>query len=258
MRKKARIALVLLIALALILVGCGKKNDGPFGDLNKSELIVLATNQMDELNEAYTRIDEVEGLLRGIQDEEVPSAAISVMNDGTGRLTFNSFHNKIIFPTPFEYPGSTQISNTASVNITKSLKVAPTSNWALRLKGTELELEHSSGISGTIKAGMIKEMFPREPMQEEIFAPFFEELPPDTVKYSKLFLDDNWFGLQAMTPTFIDSEEAYLRMGMLGIGEQCFTYSFVYKGKPDAGKDEIVLSLLNTIEMFDQNLRVEQ
>ena len=250
---------VLMLAITLIsLTGCGNKSNDPLMGMKKVELVNLANSQMTELEQAYTRIDEVEKLLKGIQDEEVPSAAISVMGDGTGRLTFNSFQDKIIFPKPFEYPGSTQISNTASVNITKSLKVAPTSNWALRLKGTELELEHASGISGTIKAGMIKEMFPRESMQEEVFAPFFEELPPDTVKYSKLFLDDNWWGLQAMTPTFIDSEEAYLRMGMLGIGDQCFTYSFVYKGKPDVGKDEVILTLLKTVKLSEQTLRVEQ
>lgn len=250
---------VLMLVITLIsLTGCGNKSKDPLMSMKKAELVNLANSQMTELEQAYTRIDEVEKLLKGIQDEEVPSAAISVMGDGTGRLTFNSFQDKIIFPKPFEYPGSTQISNTASVNITQSLNVSPTNNWSMRLKGTTLELEHSSGISGIIKAGAIKEIHPRETLQDEVFAPFFAELPPDTVIYSKLFLDDNWWGLQAMTSTFIDSEDAYLRMGMAGIGEQCFTYSFVYKGKQDAGKDEVILTLLKTVKLFGQTLRVEQ
>ena len=246
-----------LIATLVTLTGCGK-NDGSLDSMSKSELVELANSQMTELEQAYTKIEEAEKLLKGIQGEEVPSAAISAMGDGTGRLTFNSFQNKIIFPKPFEYPGSTQISNTASVNITQSLNVAPTNNWALKLSGTTLELEHTSGISGKITAGEIRELYPRETMQDEVFTQFFAELPPDTVKYSKLFLDDNWWGLQAMSPTFIDSEDAFLRVGMAGIGEQCFTYSFVYKGKQDAGKDEVILTLLKTMKLFGQTLRVEQ
>ena len=261
MRKvKTMLAVTSLIAISAVsLVGCGKDEEkDPLLSFSKKELIELANGQMDEIDGLYIQLDEKDELLRGIQEEEVPSSAITEMGDGTGRLTFNSFQDMITFPVPFEYPGSTQISNTASVNITQNLNIAPTTNWSMKFTGTELQLEHSSGISGVIKAGHIRDVTDRDTMKEEVFQPFLAELPPDTVKYSKLFLDENWWGLQAMTPTFIDEEEAFLRVGMVGMGEQCFTYTFVYKGKQSAEKDETVLTLLKTVKLFNQNLRIEQ
>lgn len=252
-----KIALLLVCVMTFSLAGC-TKNDDPLLKMKKKELVDLANSQYDELSQAYVKIDEIENLLRGIQDEEVPSAAISTINDGTGRLTFNSFQNKIVFPKPFEYPDSSQISNTASVNVTQSLRLSPTSNWAMRSFGPTLEIEHTSGISGIIKAGFANTVLPREELKDNVFTEFFVDFPPETVRYSKLFLDDNWWGMQAMTKTTIDEEDAFLRCGMVALGEQSFIYMFVYKGNQDIGKDETVLTLIQTIKLNGQSLRVEE
>ena len=255
MHKKA-LSTLLVMLLILTVTGCNTNKD-PLSKLGKAELIKMANEQSAELTDKDVRVEELETLLRGIQEEDGPTAAISTIDDGTGRLTFNSIDGKIIFAVPFEYPGSTQAPNTSSVNITSTINVAPTNNWITVLKGTALELEHTNGISGIIKAGYIKEIYDREKMQADVMSKFFAGFPPEKIVYSKLFLNDQWWGMEAKLPTTIESEPAYLRCGTLGLGDQCFTYMFVYKGKQDPAKDETIVSLLKTMKMLGQSLKIE-
>lgn len=255
MNKKA-ISLILLTLVSISLVGCGGEKD-PLSELSKKELIELANTQTALIDENSNRISELEDLLQGVGLEEVTTAGISIMEDGTDRVTFNSLDGKIKFPTPFEYPGSTQTSSTSSIDVTTTLKIVPTINWSAKISGTTVTLEHNTGISGTIKSGYIEELYDRQLLQEEVMSAFFKDFPPATVKYSKLFLNDQWWGVDGQTPTRIDGEDAYLRAGMLGFGEQSFVYVFVYKGAEDQAKSEAILSLLRTMTLSGQPLSIE-
>lgn len=254
MMKKA-ICFLMISIMALSVTGCGKKDS--FDKMGKKELANLARTNTKTLADKDIRIQELEVLLKGIQEVNGPTAAISTIDDGTGRLTFNSINGKIIFPKPFEYPGSTQAPNTSSINITSTLSISPTNNWITVLDGTTLELNHTNKISGLIKAGYITEMYDREKLQDEVMNEFFADFPPDKITYSKLFLNDQWWGLEGKTETIIEKKPAYIRCGMLGLGEQSFVYMFVYEGKQDAGKDETIVSLLKTMKMLGQSLRIE-
>lgn len=254
MAKKV-IALVMALVLTLTLVGC--RDDNPLKKKNKKELIELVETLVDEVESQEDRIEELEEMLKGVQEEKDPSAAISEIDDGTGRLTFNSIDGKIQFPVPFEYPGSTQAPNTSSVGITATLRVVPSNNWVTVLDGTTLELEHKSGISGIMRAGQIMETYDMNGLQDEVMSVFFEELPPTTVQYNRLFLDEQWWGLEAQAPTKIDNKDAQIRCGMVGLGEQSLTYIFVYQGEKDNTKDETITSLLRTVEMMGMPLRIE-
>ena len=252
-----RILSILLISLMVLsLTACNKDKD-PMLKLSKQELVNQIYKQQELMNSDAARIEELETLLRGIQTEDAPTAAISVIPDGTGRLTFNSIHDKIIFPVPFEYPNSTQAPATGSVKVTESITVVPSASWFFKLNGTSLELEHPLGVNGIIKAATISDTYPRDRFQEDVFSVFFADFPPENIKYSKLFLDDIQWGLQAVTPTTIDKGPAMLRCGMVGLGEQCFTYIFLYKGEADQTKDELELALLKTIKLFGSQLRIE-
>lgn len=250
-----------IVALALItmslVTGCKGGEEGSVESMSKKELQNLVRTQWETMDQQEARILEVEEILKGQTTEEGPSAAISEMGDGTGRLTFNSIDGKIVFPSPFVYPGSTQAATSGRVNITNNLSILPTGSWALRVIGTTVELEHSSGISGTIKVGYVEELVPMEYFQEEIFSPMFEGHPAGNIVYNKLFLGDQNWGMDARTDTRIDEEPGYMRVGMLALGDTSFTYNFVYRGVQDTVKDEAILSLLRTIEMLGQPLSVE-
>lgn len=252
--KSTKLALALITGL-LLATGCSKSDD-PLAEYSKNELIDMLNEAYDDIAEKDETIGQQQTLLEGIQEEVNVTSAISRMEDGTNRLTFNSINGKIVFPEPFLYPDSTQSPNTSSLNITENLTIVPTSNWLIKMDGTTLELEHISGIEGMIKAGDIKKVIPNEEYQGQ-FTKFFTEFPPETITYSKLFLKDNWWGMQATTPTRIDGEDAYLRCGMVGFSKQCFTYMFVYRGEKDNSKDETILNLIKTIQLYGQELRIE-
>lgn len=253
-RKISRLLTVVLTAsLAVSMVGCNKD---PLAKLSKDELIARSNQQTADNQAKDVRIEELETLLKGVQEENGPTASISTMDDGTGRLTFNSIDGKIIFPTELAYPNSTQAANTSCINITDQLSVSPTNNWTAVLDGAAVDLNHTNGVTGKIRAGSMKEMVDADTLQNQILSGFFTNLPPGKIVYSKLFLEDKCWGVDAKAPTTIDSKPAFIRCGIFGFGEMCFTYMFLYNSEQDAAKDETILSLLKTIKVFQQPLRV--
>lgn len=254
--KRVLIVLIALMVCLIVLTGCNKDKN-PLMKNKKKELVQMIEDLSNEILDKDARIEELETILRGVHEEDAPTAAITTIDDGTGRLTFNSIDGKIVFPQPFEYPGSTQAPNTASVNITELISIVPTNNWTMCMDGTTLELEHTSGISGIVKASAIDELYSREGLQDEVMSPFFEDFPPSNIKYSRLFLDGDWWGLEAQAPTTIDEKPAFIRCGMLGLGEQSFTYIFLYQGEQDKTKDETIVSLLRSMKMLGMQLRIE-
>ena len=177
----------------------------------------------------------------------------------TGKKTFTTVNDTIAFPSEFKYPGSTQAPNTTSLNISEAVRIKPTANWICQMDGTTLELNHSSGISGKITIGTLD----REAQKllasslEEHMSAWFTELPAGTIKYSRLYLKDDWFGLDATSNTNIDANPAHLRCGLLGFGDVSMQYMFVYSGDKDVAKDEVILSLIKTIEVWNIPLSVE-
>lgn len=254
MRGKRLMILTVTGLIATTLVGCS--ND-PLSKLSKKELISMANQQAADMVDKDVRIEELETMLKGVQEETGPTSAISTIDDGTGRLTFNTIDGKIVFNPAFEYPGSTQAANTSCVNITSGLSISPTNNWYMVQNGTTLELSHTQGINGVIKAGSISETLDYETLQSEVMSKFFSSFPPEKITYSKLFLDEQCWGVEAKLPTTVDSEPSYIRCGMLGLGEDCFTYMFYYSGEQDPTKDETILSLLQTVKMYGEPLRIQ-
>ena len=257
--KKIMFRASLMVILALAVTGCKKDEvEGPFKGMSKAEIVEMYTDlEKDyyDLEEEYNAMDE---LYNGIQSENLPSSAIGITGDGTGRFTFNSFDSKIIFPSSFQYPDSIQTTSNGSVSIVDNINIRPGTNWIMKLNGTTLELEHSSGISGTIKVGEQSYIYSAEELQTEVLSQWFVGLPPSNITYSNISVEDKALGSQAVTPTIIDSEDAYLRCGMVAKGNYAITYVFVYRGTKDSNKDESIANLLNTITINNNKIIVEQ
>lgn len=259
--KKKVLSILLVITMVGGLVACGKDEEAQvqtaLDTMTKAELIQAVRDTQTQLSTITAEKEQIETILRGTQNEEEPTAAISTVGDGTGRLTFNTFDSKIIFPQGFEYPGSTQASNLVSLYLAPNITVAPSSNWFIRCNGTTVEVEHLSGISGTFKVGNIKEIYNRDNLQTEVMSKFFENLPPENITYKNIFLEEKMWGVQATTPTLIDSQDAMLKCGMLGMGEYSLCYVFCYRGEQDVTKDETITTLLNTVKFLGKDLRIE-
>lgn len=259
--KKKILSVLLVVTMVSGLVACGKdeaeQQMSALDSMTKAELIQAVIDMQSQLDTVKGEKEQVETILRGTQEEEEPTAAIGTVGDGTGRLTFNSFDSKIIFPQGFEYPGSRQSSNMVNLNLSQNITVAPSSNWFVRCNGTTVEVEHLSGISGTFKVGNIDEIYNRDNLQTEVMSKFFENLPPENITYKNIFLDDTMWGVQATSPTLIDSQDAVLKCGMLGMGEYSLCYVFCYRGEQDVTKDETIITLLNTVKFLGKDLRIE-
>lgn len=254
--KKKSVVLVLVATMVVgSLTGCGNKD--ALNKNSKKEIIQMYRDLEYERDELQLALEEQENVLNSLQVGDAPTAAVSSVGDGTDLLTFNSYDSKIIFPSSFQYPGSSQISANGKINIVDNVSVNPGSNWICKLTGPSLELEHTSKISGVIKIGHIDDLYDRSLLQSDVLSPWLASIPQENIVYNNIFLADDMWGVQATTPTVIDSEDAFLRCGMFAYGEYSCVYVFVYRGAQDINKDESITSLLNSIEVLGKNLTVE-
>lgn len=257
MLKKA-ITLALII-MTVGLVGCKNSSDDPLMGESKQSLVDMVNSANEELITCYDRISELESMLTSVSEEKGPTSAITELSDGTGRKTFNTVDGMFSLPIDFKYPGSQQAPNTSSVNISEAVSIVPTSNWECKLNGTTLELSHSSGIAGTITVGSLDREAQKTQASElqGYIDEMLSQLPIDSKKASSLFVNEIQFGVDNVSHTFIDEEDAMLRCGILGFSDVSVQYFFVYKGKQDSAKDEVVLSLIQTLKIWNSKMSVE-
>ena len=234
MKKKIVSLSLVLVLVATTLVGCGGSTGDAVQDqinkMSKSQLRTEYRSLYDQYNNLCQQYTDMQTVLSGIQSEEAPSAAISITGDGTGRFTFNSTDSKIIFPSTFQYPNSSQIAPDGSISVVDDVSVGVNSTWIYKLTGSALEMEHSSGISGTIKVAKINTNYDSELIRTDVMEPWFSSLPPSSILWTNIFVNNKAYGVQAKTTTMIDSEDAYLTCGMVGFG----TYSVTYVPSPYA------------------------
>ena len=259
MKKRLLAGLIAMIA-AISLTGCGDNlNDGTaYSGLTREQVIQICDNLITQLDDKEAEYDNLYALYNGIQSESKPTTAIGITGDGTGRFTFNSFENKIIFPTHLEYPNSEFAIANGNISIVQGITITPSSNWIMKMNGTSIELEHPNGVSGTIKVAVQHYVYTPEQLQEQVYKEWFEQLPASNITYTNISIGGGRFGCQAASPTLIDGENAFIRCGLFASGDYCVEYTFVYRGNQDITKDESITSLLNTIKMNGQNVIIEQ
>lgn len=252
------ITILSLIAIPMTMVACapGGVSDERFEGMSTNEIIAAYQSLEGKYSKAKSDLENLESTMAALSSDDSLTSAVSAVGDGTDRLTFNSVDSKIIFPSSFQYPGAEAVAPSSKIDIVNNVSVATSSTWTIKLNGSTLELEHSSGISGIIKVGMITESYEAEMLKSDVISPWFESIPESQVKYKDIFIDDSKMGCQAETPTMIDSEDAYLKCGMVAYGEYSVTYVFVYRGNQDSTKDESVMSVLNSIIVNDGKVSI--
>lgn len=278
MRKKI---LSLCVTVALVCTGCGDKGDtikldesqiqaneaeqiteisieDPLEKLSKEELVEAVHTMEKQLEAAYIDGDTAKAKLDALTKQEISTEDIKAVGNGSKEgETVTSFNNRILFENPLAYPGATEAANNGSVNISEKVKIKPSSNWILKLGSASLDLEHTSGISGSIKVGNIEEVYDKDKLIEDVMSPCFKNFPEGKVEYKSIFLDDICWGVQGSLGLLIDNEESELICGVLGFGDISLIYTFCYKGEQSEEKDEAISLILNSVEVNGQKLRVE-
>lgn len=257
MKKKITCAILITALASTMLAGCGK-GDGKFSGMKKSEIITEYENLESAYNDLTEQLVQTQNSLDALSKDGTVNEAITTMGDGTGRFTFNSTDSKIIFPNSFVYPNAQPIVPDGSITITTGVTVSPSSTWISRINGSALELEQSSNkISGTIKVNTITEQLPTDQLLTDVLQPWFDSVSYSGVTYTDIFVGSSSFGKQAETPIMIDSENAYLVCGMVGLGNYSVTYIFVYRGDPDTTKNELIKNIINTISINGNTLLIQ-
>lgn len=256
-----------LVMSASTLTACGEKhisNDPVCNGKTWEEVVALYQQTNTNLANALSENERLKSELNAYTNNaDGNKAAITVTGDGTNRMTFNSNDSKIIFPSSFEFPGSTKAPSNGSISIVENVEIAPGTNWTQRSSGATLDLEHTSGISGTIKIGKLSTItgyYNFNTLKADIIEPWAAGLPLSTgVNYSEITDSaTNSIGCAASTPTLIDSENAMLKFGMLSVQDLTVVYVFVYRGTQDVSKDESIANLLNSISIYGNNIVVDQ
>lgn len=248
--KKSYILALVGLITALAITGCGDNEDKEYKDMSKEELIEVIGELESKNSKLFSDNANYKKTLEVLSSTGSTSPSISVMSDGSGNLTFNTYDSKMIFPSTFVYPDTTEISANTSIVLSDNFSVSPSSGWITKLNGASLELEHSNGVSGLIKVGQIKKLYDANKIKEDAVMPWFEGITKETVVYSDIFVNKRMWGTQAKTPIYIDGEKAYLKAGMFGLGNYSVQYVFVYRGENDASKDEIVDAVLNSMKLL--------
>lgn len=257
MKRKLVSTALIMSFIATLMSGCGGSTDERFKGMSTAEIIAQYDAVVSEKDQIEADYNSLQVMYSTLTSEDAPTNFIGYVGDGSNRFTFNSVDSKIIFPASFQYPASEQVAASGSINIVNEVSVTPGSNWIVKLAGSTLELEHSSGISAIIKVGGVQTLYNAEELQADVLEPWFENIPESSVTYQDIFIDTVKFGSQAITPTMINSENAVLRCGMVGYGSNSVTYVFVYRGDQDLTKDESILNVINSISINGVNLTVE-
>lgn len=266
---KRVVALTLCLITIFSLTSCKKEdpNADPLLSETKETLVDMVNSLNQQIIDDATEIDRLNEKLTEVQSEQKPTPGITEMSDETGRLTFYSVDGAIQLPTELIYPGSEEASNTSKINISDSVSVIPTSNWGVKILGSRLDMTHINGIYGQISVGYLSKDA-RKAVEvasspnklgeylEGYLDESFKDMQVNTKKYSRLFLNDTQYGVDATITTFVDEEDATIRCGILGYGEISLQYCFYYMGKDDAIYNEAITSLIRTITILNQQLSV--
>ena len=249
MKKKTIIIGLVAIMSVLSLAGCG----GPtVKDLQAENETLLEENVANE-----EKIESLEKTIKMLNGEEVSLTGISNVEDGSGKQTFNSVGGKIMFNTALEHKNSKQAPNTSSLKLADRVTIIPSDNWVIQFNGTTTKYSHPNGIHGTIKISTIDYAEKVDVVENEMLQPFLDEIPNTGVLKSTIYLEELAKGSMATVTTLNNNKPAVIKCGLVGNSDIGLVFTFYYDGDKDSTKDEIINSLIKSIQISNRQLRIE-
>lgn len=248
--------------MALSLVSCGKSGDDndPYKDMSKDDLKGIIYNLQDQVYSLQNEVNEKTTLLEGVQTNTDPTTGISTMPDGTGRLTFNQFTDgTVLFPNALQFSGGTNVQTTGKINITDRVSIYPDSSWVVNINKSKVEFENPElEVSVQVAVGELTDTALKvDVIKDYMQTAFFADWPPDNITYRTIMCNDYQVGVNAYTHTFIDSDDAYVYIGMLNRGTTSICYTACYKGSESVTKNSAIENLLQSMQISTFNISIE-
>jgi hypothetical protein len=260
MKFKKVIALVLSISMLASLTACTKtdENEDPLMSEEKETLVSTIRNYETTIESLDTQLKEANNKLVGVYGEDTTKPAISQFeSDDSGRYTLNSNEGVVEFPSSLSYPNSEQSSNVTTLDLGGYMKMKPTSSWEVILDGTCIKLYHGTyDIVGVVQVGKTSDTATMDDVHEALTT-FFDSLPPANVSTSMIYCNGNQVGWDGVIESYVDEKDAMIRAGLLGFSGYNMSYVFEYEGEYDSAKAEVIYSLLQSIELNNNGIKLE-
>ena len=259
---KRVIQLCMVAMMTISLVSCGKQadNNDPYKDMSKDDLKGIIYNLQDQVYSLQNEVNEKTTLLEGVQTNTDPSTGIQTMPDGTGRLTFNQFTDgTVLFPKALQFQGGTNGQTNGKISITDRVQIYPDSSWVVNINKSKVEFESPDlGISVQVAVGELTgDALKVDVIKDYMQTTFFADWPPDDITYRTVMCNGYQVGINAYTHTFIDSDDAYVYIGMLNRGTTSVCYTACYKGDESVTKNSAIENLLQSMQISTFNISIE-
>lgn len=256
--KRKIVSLIIICATVGIIGGCSSTdaNKEPLMKEKKETVVQMYNNLLSKYTELSNEYDELTGKIDNLKNNGELNPGVTKVGDGDGDLTLNSVNSQIQFDQPLVYPEATSVSTSSKVDITEDISIKVRDNWVIALKNSQLDMQHSNGISGTINVSKIDD-YGEINIKDDILTPWVNQVTQDNIEYSDIFVDSDIWGEQAKFSAAINEKPCRIQAGLFTYGDSCVAYTFVYKGEVDTTKDEIIKGILNTITVYDSEIITE-
>lgn len=250
-------ALIIIGASVISMTGCGESKEDPLMSKSKEELVELCNELQGNYSTVLNNYNSLQAKLDGIYSDGQVNPGITVVGDGSGKMTLNSVNEEIVFDTPLVYPESSTVKGDGFTTIVSGVTISARDLWISSIKNNTMELEHSSGISGTISVDSVDYYMSEGTIRDNVISPWLATFTDENVFYDNIFINSEVNGTQGKCTFLIDERTATIKCGVMVYGQMAISYVFVYDGEYDGVKDEITKNLLNTITIYGEQITVE-
>lgn len=245
----------LLLVMCLTLTGCTSEEQPDLMKEKKEDLVSKYETLASQYNDLSTAYQQKQEELEEVYKDKELNPGVTTVGDGTGTLTLHSVNEMLQFNSPLAYPDSTTAESASEIKITDRASAVARDNWVTRLVSSNLELQHSSGISGVISVQSISQYISGGNMKELVLAPWISQVTNEPVSYRDIFISNNVLGYQGTVAVTIDENtKSTMVCGIAATGMTCITYVFVYDGESDDVKNESINSVVESIKIENQEL----
>lgn len=253
---KRKVAVMVLV-MCMTLTGCSSGEPDDLMKEKKETVVSMYNNLKSQYNGLSTAYANLQDQMNKLYEDKELNPGVTVVGDGSGALTLHSVNDMLQFNEALTYPGAVAMESSSSISITKDVDVVARDNWTTKLYNSTLELEHSSGISANISVEYATEYLTDGNMKDSVLTPWIQSVTQEPVEYSDVFINNDVLGYQGKCNVLVDETKNYIMTcGIAGSNGVAVTYVFLYEGDKDDVKDELIKSIVESITISDQQLKL--
>lgn len=252
MRKifRVSIALVAIGVLCMSLTGCDKT-------------VQEQKKQIESLNETITGLNaQIEQLNQDLNDTTVTESKMTTSLqkvDGKTVPEFVFVNDAIVFPNKFEIPEAKVDAAVTKISVGSKYSISPTNNWSIRMDGSEVNLNHTSKIWGTMKSLTVDDVTPYkdESVLKGLLQNFFVGFPATNITYTKIYIDERFTGMLAYAPITVENKNYGVLVGCNLRSPYSMSFLFTFEDDGSGVQKELVINLLKTVRYGDSAFAFE-